>query len=251
MIFSNGVKICGITLNRENCKGCVLCMRKCPTEAIRVRGGKARIIAERCVSCGECVRACPTGAKNAVFTPLSEIEKRKYKIAVPCPSIYGQFNNLDDINHILCGLIDMGFSKVAEVAVGCEIVSEAARAYLARPDTVKPVINTSCPAVVKLIQLRFSQFLDHLLPVETPEEITAAAALEQALGAGYKREDIGVYIISPCSAKVEALAGNPNIDGVLAFSEVYFPLLQRMNASKRYEDMAECGRVGLGWGVSG
>ena len=41
-----------VTLNRELCKGCINCIKRCPTEAIRVRDGKAAIISERCVDCG-------------------------------------------------------------------------------------------------------------------------------------------------------------------------------------------------------
>lgn len=30
-----------VCLNAELCKGCVNCTKRCPTEAIRVRGGKS------------------------------------------------------------------------------------------------------------------------------------------------------------------------------------------------------------------
>ena len=37
-----------VTLDRDKCKGCINCIKSCPTEAIRVRDGKAKIIKERC-----------------------------------------------------------------------------------------------------------------------------------------------------------------------------------------------------------
>jgi iron only hydrogenase large subunit-like protein len=175
----------------------------------------------------------------------------RYKIALPCPSIYGQFNNLDNVNYILNGLYAMGFDHVEEVSVGCEYVAEATRAYLTRPDIEKPVINSSCPALIKLLQLRFEPLLANLLPAKAPEEVTATLALKHAYALGYKREDIGVFVISPCSAKMEAFAGHPDIDGVLAMSEVYFPLVAAMNAEKDATARAACGRVGLNWSVSG
>ena len=38
-----------VTLDRDKCHGCINCVKRCPTEAIRVRGGKAKIIKERCI----------------------------------------------------------------------------------------------------------------------------------------------------------------------------------------------------------
>ena len=38
-----------VTLNEEKCVGCTNCIKRCPTEAIRVRGGKAVIASERCI----------------------------------------------------------------------------------------------------------------------------------------------------------------------------------------------------------
>ena len=48
-----------VTLNEEKCVGCTNCIKRCPTEAIRVRNGKAVITSERCIDCGECIRICP------------------------------------------------------------------------------------------------------------------------------------------------------------------------------------------------
>ena len=42
-----------IYLENEKCVGCTTCTQRCPTEAIRVRDGKAVIMQERCVECGE------------------------------------------------------------------------------------------------------------------------------------------------------------------------------------------------------
>ena len=38
-----------VRLDKEKCKGCTNCLKRCPTEAIRVRGGLAHIINERCI----------------------------------------------------------------------------------------------------------------------------------------------------------------------------------------------------------
>ena len=64
-----------VTLDRDKCHGCINCVKRCPTEAIRVRGGKAKIIKERCIDCGECIRVCPHHAKQAIFDPLSVMDR--------------------------------------------------------------------------------------------------------------------------------------------------------------------------------
>lgn len=113
-----------VTLDKDKCKGCTNCIKRCPTEAIRVRDGKAMIINERCIDCGECILICPYHAKIAVTDPLSIIDSYPYKIALPAPSLYGQFKDIKDINKILNSLIEIGFDQVFEVARAAEFVSE-------------------------------------------------------------------------------------------------------------------------------
>jgi Fe-S-cluster-containing hydrogenase component 2 len=90
-----------VTLDEDKCMGCTNCIKRCPTEAIRVRDGKAYIIAERCIDCGECIRICPYHAKIAVTDPLDAIDDYRYKIALPAPTLYGQFENLTSIDSVL------------------------------------------------------------------------------------------------------------------------------------------------------
>ena len=71
-----------VRLEKDKCRACTNCLKRCPTEAIRVRGGSAHIINERCIDCGECIRVCDYHAKVAVTDPLEIIEGWKYKL--PC-----------------------------------------------------------------------------------------------------------------------------------------------------------------------
>lgn len=93
-----------VTLDTDKCQGCTNCIKRCPTEATRVRGGKAKIIKERCIDCGECIRVCPYHAKLAVTDSFAMLEDYEYNIALPAPSLYGQFKNTEDANVILTGL---------------------------------------------------------------------------------------------------------------------------------------------------
>ena len=54
-----------VRLNPDLCKGCINCIKRCPTEAIRVRNKKALINSKFCIDCGECIRVCPHHAKYA------------------------------------------------------------------------------------------------------------------------------------------------------------------------------------------
>ena len=100
-----------VMLDKELCMGCINCIKRCPTEAIRVRDGKAHILKERCIDCGECIRICPHHAKKAITDPISILENFQYTIALPPPSLYGQYNNLEEQDLLLEALLGMGFDS--------------------------------------------------------------------------------------------------------------------------------------------
>ena len=77
-----------VILDKDKCMGCTNCIKRCPTEAIRVRDGKALILSERCIDCGECIRVCPHHAKRARFDHFSMLDNYSYKIALPAPALF-------------------------------------------------------------------------------------------------------------------------------------------------------------------
>ena len=105
-----------VYLNEELCNGCINCIKRCPTQAIRVRNGKAVITSQFCIDCGECVRICAHHAKRSHYDRTDILSNYKYTVALPAPSLYSQFNNLNDINIVLTALIYIGFDDVFEVA---------------------------------------------------------------------------------------------------------------------------------------
>ena len=246
-----------VTLDKDKCVGCTNCIKRCPTQAIRVRGGKAQIISERCIDCGECIRVCPHHAKQATFDPLSILDQYEYRVALPAPALYGQFNNLDDIDLILGALQLLGFQAVFEVARAAELVSDATRRYMLREDICRPVISSACPAVLRLIRVRFPQLLEHVLPLHAPVEVAARLAKKEAIArTGLPPEKIGVIFISPCPAKVTAVkmplgTQRSAVDGVVAIREVYPRLISLMKQVPNTADLARAGRMGIGWGSSG
>ncbi len=246
-----------VTLDKDLCVGCTNCIKRCPTQAIRVRDGQAWIISERCIDCGECVRVCPHHAKKARHDDLSMLKEYSYTVALPAPALYGQFNHLDDIDFVLNGLRAMGFDEVFEVARGAEIVSDATRQLLMDGKLKKPVISSACPAVVRLIRVRFPDLCEHVLPLKAPMEVAAMLARKEAMEkTGLPSEKIGIFFLSPCAAKVTDVRvpigiERSNVDGVFAISDIYPRLVGRMNKLEELEPIAHTGIIGVGWSSIG
>lgn len=248
-----------VTLDKDKCCGCTNCIKRCPTEAIRVREGKARIISERCIDCGECIRVCPHHAKRAQSADLQELENWEYTIALPAPALFGQFNNLDDIDIVLSGLKKIGFDSVFEVSRGAELVSEATRNLMQKGKLKKPIISSACPAVVRLIKLRFPDLIDNVLPLNAPMEVAAMCAKKQAAKeTGLPLGKIGVFFITPCPAKVTDVKNSIGsdkswVDGAIAVSRVYPVLTEAMDKLKPEELTVSgfSGLMGVGWASSG
>ena len=247
-----------VTLDTDKCKGCINCIKRCPTEAIRVRNKKAYIMPERCIDCGECIRVCPHHAKKAIFDGLDVINKFEYVIALPAPSLMAQFNNLEDVDIVLSALLKFGFNSVFEVAKAAEIVSAETRRLMKEGKLEKPVISSACPAVTRLIRVRFPSLIDHVLPLNAPIEVAARLAKKEAMEkTGLPYEKIGAVFISPCPAKVTATkmpigTEKSEVDAVIAVREIYPKLFPLMRAIDEEEPLisTEAGRIGLSWGSS-
>ena len=248
-----------VRLDESLCKGCINCIKRCPTEAIRVRGGKASINNKFCIDCGECIRVCPHHAKLATYDKLDVMKKYKYTVALPAPSLYSQFNNLDDVNIVLNALLRMGFDDVFEVSAAAELVSEATRQYISEHEGQLPLISTACPSVVRLIRVRFPNLIPHLLPINPPVEVAAVLAVRKAMeDTGLPREQIGIMFISPCPSKVTYVKSplgteKSEIDQVLAIKDVYPKLLACMKTvvGEDYPVIGTSGKIGISWGHSG
>lgn len=251
-----------VHLLEDKCKGCVNCIKRCPTEAIRVRDGKAHIIEARCIDCGECVRICPNQAKTVVADSLERLQMYKFNVALPAPAIYSQFREETRPEQVIATLRAIGFDHVVDVAFGADMVGQKIREAIEGSSTTRPLISSACPAVVRLIQVRFPNLVEHVLPVISPMRAAAKIAKMQIHKEfDIPTERIGMWFITPCPGKVSAInepAGYEDaiITGAIPISEVY-PILRE----KLIRDPAEIERLtknlhrgtglGVGWARSG
>jgi heterodisulfide reductase subunit A-like polyferredoxin len=49
-------------VDKKKCTGCESCVEECPSEAIKMEEGKAKVNPEACIDCGVCIDACPEQA---------------------------------------------------------------------------------------------------------------------------------------------------------------------------------------------
>lgn len=246
-----------VTLDEDKCRGCTNCIKRCPTEAIRVRKSKARIINERCIDCGECIRVCPYHAKKAITDPLELMNSFKYKAAIPAPSLYGQFKPEYTRNQLLNALRLIGFDEVFEVARAAEFVTDATRRLLQRKDIRKPLISSACPAVVRLIQVRFPNLIENIVKLESPMEVAAKIVKNKIVkSTGLPAEEIGVFFITPCAAKVTSIKApyeseKSCVDGAVSIRDIYLKLLNSMDKVKESDLLLQAGYEGIRWANSG
>lgn len=241
-------KLHSVALNRELCVGCTNCIKGCPTEAIRVRDGKAVIDEARCIDCGECIRICPHHAKGAVTDPFPDLAAPHDDhpcVALIPPSLYAQFGPPATRAMIIRAMYSIGFDYVYEVALGAAASSERTKEILAEKrklaetlnkeeaESLFPLISSACPVVVRLIQMKYKALIPHLVPLDAPMEITARyARADVSAKTGLDPENIRVYFLSPCPSKRSATL-NPlghmksEVNFVLGINEVY-PLLLNM-----------------------
>lgn len=245
--------------NREKCKGCVHCLQCCPTQAIRVRDGRAFILEERCIDCGECFRVCPNYAKMVASDSLSTIYDYEHCIVLPPPAFFVQFPPEIRIRRILAGLKALGFHTIFEVGIGAELVVEEIKKLLKEKKTERPLISSSCPAVVRLIQVNYPNLVEQIVPLDAPVDIAADLAKDYvSRTTNTPWEKIGVFFLTSCSAKVtsnkspEGREKSP-IDGTIPISSIYVPLLEVMGGMHKEETREHkllSSGLGIGWGVS-
>lgn len=247
-----------VILDKALCCGCTNCLDRCPTQAIRVIDGKAKIINDRCTDCGECIKVCPYHAKGALTEDLESLKPYKYTIAIPSISIFGQFPLEYDPNQILNGFLKLGFDDVFDSSFAADCVTAKQDQYLREHHEHRPMISTYCPAIVRLIQIRYPSLLENIIPIESPMEVAGRLARKKAMAeTGLSSEEIGIFFISQCPAKITSVQTpigieKSSIDGVIAINKIFAKLLKSIEEVKEQKELRKGSGYGIGWGrVSG
>lgn len=216
-----------LQINENQCIGCSHCMKICPTEAIRVYDGKAHISESRCIDCGKCFKTCPTRAVYINQDDFESIFNFPCRVAL-IPSVFlGQFPNDISVSRIYAILKEIGFTHVFETESTTPIYTDAKNRYHYEHRDIVPLISTYCPAIVRLIQVKFPGLVDNLIPIKAPIDITAMYVRRKfQKEAEYKDNEVGVFYITPCAAKIAAVKSpvgeeKSNVDGVINMDALY------------------------------
>ena len=235
-------------------------MRACPTQAIRVRNGKAVILEEKCIDCGECITVCPNEAIVALTDPIGELNRFSYTVAIPSPALYAQFGGSILPDKILAGLKKIGFDDAYDLANTCGDTSLAIEQFLEDYSGPRPLISNSCPSVVSLIQVRYPQLVDRIIPIKHPKSLAAREIKEKkARELGLRPDEIGTFYITPCPVKMIAIKQPPcreecYLDGAISIADIYGPLLSALESEDKgnyRRSLESICILGIGWAVAG
>lgn len=208
-----------ITTNLARCRDCYRCVRICPVKAVRVQNGQAQIVPELCIACGSCVRECPQKAKvvrddrPVIKAAMQEGRRVVASVAPSAPAYFG----IEEFGQLRQALLEIGFTDAFETAFGAQMVGPAHREHVEHDREHWPIIGSSCPVVVNMVERYYPSLLTHLAPIVSPM-VAHGRYLKQQAG-----NDALVVFIGPCIAKKEelrdpALAGA--VDAALTFAEL-------------------------------
>ncbi|MDD4780641.1 MAG: [Fe-Fe] hydrogenase large subunit C-terminal domain-containing protein [Tissierellia bacterium] len=245
-----------IMFDKEKCIGCTNCMKKCPTQAIRLKDGKASIDNNICIHCGECIKICPYEAYSSESVESHKDKNYKFKIAIPSTTLYGQFPKGTEICRVHNAIFKLGFDYVYDESWASELVSVAIKKRIEGNIHIRPFISTNCPSIVRLIKIRYPSLIEHLISLEAPMEIAARLAKTKVKELfNLEDKDIGIFYISPCPAKMlsvsDPLGKKPSlIDWVIPLSTIFSDLYKDVK-----KDNGMCASnpslKGIKWSYSG
>ncbi|HCT93659.1 MAG TPA: ferredoxin [Rikenellaceae bacterium] len=224
-----------LEITENICIGCSHCIKVCPTEALRVAGGKAGIHADWCIDCGECYRVCPTRAIRVMDDDFNRIFDYRHRVLLVPSVFFAQFSESVSRESIFNIIGELGFTEVCAVEQSVDTLIDEINEYVKTEE--KPVISSFCPAVIRLIQVRFPSLVDHIMKLLPPIEITAQYYKKRFERDGISEKDYGIFYLTPCIGKIAAVKSpvggyTSPIHGVINmdyfYNKVYLAYKQRI-----------------------
>jgi Na+-translocating ferredoxin:NAD+ oxidoreductase RNF subunit RnfB len=248
-----------LMLDADKCDGCFTCMRACPTGAVRVRGGKALKLTDRCIDCGECSRCCPRSAVVRYPHDAGDLSSFEYKVAVPSPVLYAQFDADVLPGAVVSALKQSGFDAVECMSPSCDTLAATTEMFVAEHEQEQPLISSFCPAIVQLVQVKYPELLSQMLPLLPPQELAARDAKARGTRAtGIPEDRIGAAFITPCPAGMSSVTAHPgmrksNLDAAIAISDLRSNLSAALPVKPEHDVDLETGETasGISWAFRG
>ncbi|MDH6311870.1 iron only hydrogenase large subunit-like protein [Parabacteroides sp. PFB2-10] len=213
-----------LEIDNDLCMGCTRCMTKCPTRAIRIKDGKATIHKDWCVDCGECLKTCPVHAIYVGQDDFQRIFDYTCRVALVPTVFTGQFSKYTTEKEIMSAIYELGFTHIFPVEFTTDMVCREMIRQMENADE-KPVISSFCPAIVRLIQVRFPVLVDNILLVKPPVNASATYYHKVLEDEGFTPDEIGIFYVTPCAAKIAALKSEEGyeaaIRGVINMDTLY------------------------------
>jgi iron only hydrogenase large subunit-like protein len=84
------------------------------------------------------------------------------------------------------------------------MVLEAGRQYM-HEQKERPMISSYCPAIIRLIQVKYPSLVGNIMKVNPPIDMSAMYYREKLKVSGIPEDQIGLFYATPCAAKIAAV----------------------------------------------
>jgi hypothetical protein len=190
---------------------------------------------------------------------MADLSKFEYRVAIPSPALYAQLDSEVFPGIIFSALKQCGFDYVESASPACDAVTIATEIFLNEYRGQYPLISSFCPTVVRLLQVKYPEMVDQLLPVLAPREVSARdAKLRISRETGLPLERIGAVYITPCPAKIVAILEHPGmqrsyLDAAVSICDLFQTLAAAVShvQESEYKIDAVESASGLSWAFLG
>jgi hypothetical protein len=172
-------------------------------------------------------------------------------------TLYVQFGPNVAPGQVLRALKQVGFDDAYDFSMMCEMVGSATDAFLSECNGPWPKISITCPAVVRLVQIRYPELLPLLVPIETPRELAAKYRRRRlAAELGLAPKEIGLFFITQCTAIMHSIVDpvgleDSHLDGGFAIADLYGPILKAIKDDPRSGSAEDFSIKGIRWAMAG